>query len=92
MSPHIIEIETISLPRELRQYRNDDRWVAFSPDGFVSEAVDYSAAIRLANARGGYETAVGFLTGEPEPATAPDWTKPLPGILSRKGKRKAHTA
>jgi hypothetical protein len=78
----ITEIETVNLPRELRQYRDENRWVAFSPDGFVSDAVSYSEAIRLANGRGGCDTAVGFLTSEP--VAAPDWKQPQPSIISRK--------
>jgi hypothetical protein len=86
MSPrNIVEIESVSLPRELRQYRDDDRWVAFNPDGYVSEAVSYSEAIRLANGRGGAYTSVGYLVEEPAPvAVAVDWSKPLPGLISRK--------
>jgi hypothetical protein len=89
----IVEIESVSLPRELRQYRDEDRWVAFAPDGYVSEAVPYSDAIRVANARGGAHTSVGFLVEPAEPATAVatasklDYREPLPAILGRKGKR-----
>jgi hypothetical protein len=83
MSPrNIVEIESVSLPRELRQYRNDERWVAYSPDGYVSEPVSYSAAIHLANARGGADTSVGFVSDEP--ASKPDYSKALPGIISRR--------
>jgi hypothetical protein len=91
MSPrNVVEVESVSLPRELRQYRGDERWVAFSPDGYVSEAVSYSEAIRLANGRGGADTSVGFLV-EPEPASKPDYSQPLPAILSKKGRKPAAT-
>ena len=84
MSPrNVIEVEGPSLPRELRQHKQDDRWVAYSSDGYTSEAVSYSEAIRLANARGGSDTCVGFLVEQPAPA-AVDYSKPLPAILSRK--------
>jgi hypothetical protein len=89
----IVEIESVSLPRELRQYREEDRWVAFAPDGYVSEAVPYSAAIRLANARGGAHTSVGFLVEPAEPATVtatskPDYSDPVPSYLSRRKRTK----
>lgn len=89
MSPQIIEVESVSLPRELRQHRNDEHWVAFSPDGYMSEPVSYSVAIRLANARGGFDTSIGYLVPE-EPAAAqvavskPDYSSPVPSRLSRK--------
>ena len=87
MSPNIIEIETVNLPREMRQFRGEDRFVAYAPDGYVSEPTDYSSAVRLACGMRA-DACVGFLPGEPEPVTAapagkPDYSQPLPEILSR---------
>jgi len=81
----IVEIESVSLPRELRQYRNDERWVAYTPAGFVSEVVSYSDAIRIANGIGGAEASVGFVPDDYQPAA------PVKKIANpRRLLRKAH--
>jgi hypothetical protein len=88
MSPqNVIEIESVSLPRELRQYREDERWVAFTPAGYVSEAVSYSEAIRLANGMGAADASVGFLVADPEPtpaASKPDYSEAPPSYMRSK--------
>lgn len=91
MSPHIVEILGVNLPQGMKPYRMESRFVAWAPGEAVSEPTSYPDAVRTAIAIGD-RGCVGFVSDEPAPApVALDYSKPLPGILSRKGKRKAHT-
>ena len=86
---NIIEIETVNLPRELKPFKDDERFVAWLPGEPVSEPTSYQDAVRTAIALGD-RGCVGFLVDEPAPAVpapvALNYSKPLPGILSKKRK------
>ena len=84
----IREIEGVNLDRDLRQFTHDDRFVAYIPGGYVSEAQPFSDAVREAAALSG-DACVGFLE-EPLVAAepAPDYSEPVPSYL---GKRKRKT-
>jgi hypothetical protein len=83
MSPNIIEIESVSLPKEMRPFRHDDRFVAYERGGPISDPMPHGDAVRTAC--GLTYSCVGFLADEPvaTPVTV-DYSKALPGIISRR--------
>jgi hypothetical protein len=85
MSSHIIEILSVNLPKEMKSYRMGDRFVAWLPGEAVSEPTSFPDAVRAAIALGD-KGCIGFVCDEPAPAVpvSVDYSKPLPGILSRK--------
>jgi hypothetical protein len=87
---NIVEILCPNLSAEQKPYRLDNRFVAYVPGGTVGDPEPYADAVRTAIALGP-QGCVGFVV-TPEPApVAIDYSQPLPGILSRKGKRKAQS-
>ena len=84
-----IEEVGVNLSAQQKPHRHDNRFVAYVPGGTVGDPEPFADAVRAAIALGD-EGCVGFLADEPVPV-AIDYRQPLPGILSRKGKRKAHS-
>jgi hypothetical protein len=81
---HIVEVEGVNPPRELRQFRLDDRWVAYTDLEHPGVPTSYSEAVREAIALG-INGCVGYVIEEPAPVVSkPDYSKPLPSLLSRK--------
>jgi hypothetical protein len=85
MSPQIKEIDTPSLPKEIRQFRDEDRFVVFT-EGYTSEPMSYSDAILTANNRHGMPS-IGFVSEEPAAAPTSDYSKAVPSHMSRRKKR-----
>jgi hypothetical protein len=85
MSPNIVEILGVNLEPSMKPYRHDDRFVCWLPGEPISEQTSHPDAVRGAIALGD-EGCVGFLADEPVAAApvAVDYSKPLPGILSRR--------
>jgi hypothetical protein len=81
----IIEIGCPNIPVKLRQYKLDDHWVAYNNPEKPSAPMSYAEAIQVANNMQP-AGAVGFLVPGPEPVPVvkPDYSKPLPSVLSRK--------
>jgi hypothetical protein len=85
MSSQIIEILSPNLPLDLKQYRNEEKWCAYIRPEQPGALVSYSEAVREAIALGA-NGCVGFVVVEPVsavPAGKPDYSQPLPDILSR---------
>lgn len=86
--PYVIEEAGIQ-PFGKEQHRNklQDRWVSYLPGGYTSEPQPFRDAMKEAINKDLY---VGFLVEVPGPVLPPkpDYSKPLPGVLSRK-KQKA---
>ena len=87
MSQQLIECEGVNLERALKPYRDLEH---FCVDQDIADLMSFPDAMRQAAATDGSVWFVpdGYVhTAEPV-AAAIDYTKPLPGILSRKGKSK----
>ncbi len=63
---NIIEIEGPNLPRDLKPFRDDERFCAYEPGGHVSEAMPFSDAMRQAAGMGG-DARVGFVPEDYQP-------------------------
>jgi hypothetical protein len=74
----LIEIESVNLPRELREFHTLERFSAHEPGGEVGELMSFNDAVRLAS--GMPDGSVWFVPEEYKPAPAP-----------KRGGRKAHT-
>jgi hypothetical protein len=83
----IIEILEVNLPAEMRAHRLEDRFVAWLPGGPIGDSASYPDAVREAIALGA-EGCVGFLVADEPvttaPASKPDYSEPVPSILSRR--------
>jgi hypothetical protein len=86
---NIVEVLGVNLPREMKPYRMEPRFVAYLPGEDVSEPTSYPEAVSAAIALGD-QGCVGFVRDEPEPV-AVDYSKPLPGILSRRKQKTPHS-
>jgi hypothetical protein len=78
---NIIEIESPNAP-EVRKYGSTERFCAYLNPQQPGELTTYQAAVREAIALG-FHGCVGYVE-ELEPVVKPDYSKPLPSVLSRK--------
>jgi hypothetical protein len=71
--------------REQHRNRLEPRWVAFVPNGYTSQPQSFKEALREAIDKDLY---VGFMEEVEGPVVPPrpDYSKPLPSVLSRKKK------
>jgi hypothetical protein len=85
---NVVEITSPNLSKEMKPRRHEPRFVSWVPGGPFSDPTSYPEALREAIALGD-EGCVGFVSTEKEPApvaAAIDYSKPLPGLISRKKK------
>ena len=82
-----IEITSPALPADIREFRNQERFVVVSEDGeTTSEPMTYREAIWRANGLPGLP-AVCFVTEDEVPESAPDYSEPVPTYMGKRRKR-----
>jgi hypothetical protein len=69
--------------REQHRNRLEPRWVSYLPGGYTSEPQAFKDAMQEAIDKDLY---IGFMEEIPDPIVAPkpDYSKPLPSVISRK--------
>jgi hypothetical protein len=78
----IVEIFTVNLPSEMKPFRLEERFVYYSNPNEPSEPMSFPEARRGYMGLGD-EGHLAFVSDD----VKPDWSEPLPGILSKKGKQ-----
>jgi hypothetical protein len=78
----IVEILTVNLPQEMKPFRMEERFIAYSNPNEPGELMSFPEA-RRAYLGLGDEGHLGFIADDPAPSK-PDYSQPVPSLLSKK--------